>query len=979
MALEHQLVPIYFNQGVDTKTDPKMVLPGKLLALENGVFFKAGQIKKRYGYEHLGQSIVGSGSIASGSALSVYGDELLVFDDLRMYSYASTNDAWIDKGNAVSFKVENKQVAKNNKTLWDADYTYNQGIGVYIWRDATGIRCSVVDEETGVFYQNDVLLSATGTISKTVKIGDYLYVCYNEGANLQVRRVRRTNPRTFDAAVTLVSDLASTAPLFDFVPYNSSGCAFVYNTTTSVKVGYMTATPLLGAPSLGFADVIEVVEVATNCLTLVVGVGGLFVTYHNGSDGLRCFGRNTDLTVLFAPVTVDATTSPVYRNVTGEVQSATQLKLFYESDATSTVNAFVKTNTVDTSTGTAGTAVVFKRSVGLASKAWSHQGNVYVSLVHGSTLQSTYFTFNHSGSCVGKTLPNVAGGLTSGTLLPQVNTIQSGTFTWANINKTRLASEDNNVFSLKGVNRSKDDFTFNSRFSSADLGKNSHIVGGVLQSYDGNALVESGFNLFPEGITYTSGANGSLASGTYLYSALYEWTDAQGQAHRSAPSVPVTVYITGASNVNLTIPTLRLTDKQNVSIGVYRTETLGTVYYRVNHISGTDNTTSADSVTYNDRLADASITSNELLYTNGNVLDNISPPACSAITTHKNRLFLVSSENPNIIYFSKEHTEDLGAQFNDALFLKADKPIKALYSLDQSLVLFGESTIYTVVGDGPNNLGVPADGFSKPTLLSSDVGAVDQCTVVMMPKGLMFKSNKGIYLLDRSGQVSYIGAPVEQWNSYAVTSGVLVEDRNQVRFTLDGGPCLVYDYFFEQWSTFTNYAASDGVSWQGNYMHLKSTGIVGREVVDQYVDNVSNVKLRLETAWIKMNTLQGFQRVYSLRLLGNYASEHILQSKIFYDYQDYYADSCLFYTSGTLASDVYGSVSPYGSSGSVYGGTDSVYQFKHFPTTQQCQAVKFIFEDVISGTPGESFSINEVALDVGIKKGGFGLPPSKTI
>jgi hypothetical protein len=42
MALVKQPLAINFAQGLDTKTDPKQVQPGKFLALQNTIFTKGG-------------------------------------------------------------------------------------------------------------------------------------------------------------------------------------------------------------------------------------------------------------------------------------------------------------------------------------------------------------------------------------------------------------------------------------------------------------------------------------------------------------------------------------------------------------------------------------------------------------------------------------------------------------------------------------------------------------------------------------------------------------------------------------------------------------------------------------------------------------------------------------------------------------------------------------------------------------------------
>lgn len=57
MPLERQVITMPLAQGVDTKTDDKQVVAGKLLELENGVFTRLKAIQKRNGYAALGRTI----------------------------------------------------------------------------------------------------------------------------------------------------------------------------------------------------------------------------------------------------------------------------------------------------------------------------------------------------------------------------------------------------------------------------------------------------------------------------------------------------------------------------------------------------------------------------------------------------------------------------------------------------------------------------------------------------------------------------------------------------------------------------------------------------------------------------------------------------------------------------------------------------------------------------------------------------------
>ena len=66
--------------------------------------------------------------------------------------------------------------------------------------------------------------------------------------------------------------------------------------------------------------------------------------------------------------------------------------------------------------------------------------------------------------------------------------------------------------------------------------------------------------------------------------------------------------------------------------------------------------------------------------------------------------------------------------------------------------------------------------------------------MVLTPQGLFFKSNKGIYILERSLVLKYIGFPVDDFNNLNITKADIFAKDNEVRFLTSDGVCLVYNY-----------------------------------------------------------------------------------------------------------------------------------------------------------------------------------------
>ena len=463
---------------------------------------------------------------------------------------------------------------------------------------------------------------------------------------------------------------------------------------------------------------------------------------------------------------------------------------------------------------------------------------------------------------------------------------------------------------------------------------------------------------------------GLVPTGSYQYSAIYEWLDKFGSVHRSAPSTPVNLtVVSGPKAVMIAIPYLHLTAKQDAYIKLYRTTNGGSTFYLITQGPIGGNYTSANDTTLkyllvSDISTDTQISSNEILYTDGGVLENISIDANKDICSFKNRLIASGFASGNKLIYSKPKEENVGMSLNDQSVIETDSlggDIAAQIVMDEKLIIFKKYNIFYVVGDGANSTGVN-ESYSVPQLITSDVGCAEANSLILMPLGIMFKSNKGIYILDRSLQPQYIGWEVEKYNSMVITSATLLEDHNQVRFTTQDGMCLVYDYFVKQWSTLTGHQAIDSCIWNGLYCHLDNDGVrIETRGVFEY--NGVGYPLNAETAWIKLDGVQNFQRVYRANILAKYKTPHILYIRVFYDYDSNNYDEYSFNTNNI------DTVMPISQDAGVY-------QIQMHLKRQKCQAIKFKFFD---NALDEGLSLTDLTLIIGKKRGINKVPANKKI
>lgn len=995
-GLNTQVIPINLGFGLDTKTDQKQVVPGKLTTLENAVFTKSIRLDKKAGDLKYPNMTLDGDELTSGDSLATFNEELLQYQNQNLYSRSVGTDLWIDKGPTVSAIVNTKQIVKNTAAQTQADSAVNNGVSVFAWEDSRGgVRASVVDEGAGTALVIDQLIDIAGSRVRCVAFSSYLYVFYYKSGSLYGCRINPLNPSVFGTPIAVTSTINTTNPTYDVYPYLNLRMAFSYNVQGSTATRFAWLDDALAVQGGGLAPK-TITEASTNCLGIIPGPSTtFFVVYQNGSDGVRCTVRNNGGGEVRAPFTIENITMDDVVNVTGYTVSSTTVRIFYEVEASETYNQVVRVNTATVS-GVAGIAADFMRSVGLYTKAFmftdsSGADNFYVGLVYDSLLQATYFTARSDGLLVAKQQPNLSGGLTTRPILANVWSDEDGVYSWALINKTQLISENATLFTPTGVAQTSLDFNSDDVFTAAQLGQNLHIVGGFLSMYDGQSVVEHGFHLFPENIEcagQTSGGN--LDDGSYLVCVTYEWTDNYGQLHRSAPSVPLQVAISGGGGnglIEVTVPTLRLTAKKNnrtnISIVGYVTEADGSIFYRWTPItSPTYNDLTADDVDLPD-IEDV-VLSNEILYTVGGVLENIPASACSVISVFKQRLFLGGMEQANTFWYSKEIAPNVPVEFSD-LFVKNLEPEGGRQTsfgvLDDKLLLLKRDRYFFTFGDGPNNTGADGD-FAEPQFVTADAGCLSAVSMVRVPMGLMFKSAKGLYMVDSTLNPTYIGAEVEAYNANTITSGVLVTDLNQIRFTTLEGPTLVYDYYQKQWGTFSGIAARDALMWQSQYIFLRTNGNVYYDVPGYYKDAGGPIRMKIGTGWISFATVAGFQRIYSLFILGEYKSSHILKVSIGYNYSEAYSQIAYIRPDDVLDVKTYGEDSPYGEEGTLYGGRNSAYRFNINMKTQKCESIRFLIEEITTAaTPGDqsAFNITAIAMEAGLKVGTAKLRASQNI
>jgi hypothetical protein len=969
MALQKSVIDIPLTGGLNQKVSSKLLPAPGLLTLTNGRFLKEGSISKRYGFTNLGQNVSGSLTYTP-SSLASYKDELLMLSESNVYSYAQSTGIWTDKGSSTFGVPTLEKVTGSNASASGIDVVTLDNIRVVTWLESTTVYYSVIDVSTGSIITNraTLLTSASDCYPRLVSVGHAIYVFYNDSTNIKCLKIPTFTP-TSTTTTTVYATLDASFDAFDVVASGSyMYLTFLTTTANTMRISKLDAD--LGIYATTTETTIDVASSA-NLSTYVSG-GYLNIAWYDGSD-LKGMIYTTSLSQILAETIVASAPGTVVRVSTGAGIVYYTISHGTTSRYNTYYNSFAPGPTI-------GTPTIYARGVGLVSKISTLGANYHV-LLHESSLQSTYFVMAAgSPRIISKFAAGTGGTHSSVRRISNCEIVDTTKIVVGCTRKGRIQSENATLFAVNLPHIAIIDSQRSVTGLTNTVNDTLLMSTGALYEYDGAAVKEYGFHIYPEGVTTAiANSTGTIPNGVYLVYALYEWTDARGNRHQSAPSPAVTVTLAGAEDtITVTVPALRQTDKtEGVTVRVFITDDAGTIAYSA--ASGTNPNpyllASADTVDVVLTADPATLTANEILYTTGGQLENIAAPAHSFHFIHDNRIVITGLEDKSQIRFSKDIKPLTGIGFNEDYSINLDPTggnVTGGASLQDYMVLFKETAIYTISGSGPNDTGAN-NAFSTPTLVTADVGCRDPRSILQTPDGIFFMSNKGIYQIDSGLNVQYIGNGVEDYNSQTIVSAELIKSDNELRFLTNAGVCLVYNTFFKRWSVFTMAGGLDATVWKNDsYVYLTSTKVM-KEDTTTYQDDGSYVPLTLRTAWINLGNVQGYQRVYRLGFLGTYYTNNSFSLKLRYDYSDTIKETHVITASDLVNTSTWGDEALYGDS-AYWGGTqqDEVYQFRKHLQRQKCQSISIELTDAGRGSnTGQGYSIEGLSLQVGGKGGIF--------
>lgn len=1007
MALQKHKIPLALSSGMDTKTDEFNATSFKLVEnlkykKSPGLVKRSGNIELSTSVIGVESS---QSNISAGNRLVSTDNSLLMYDNNDIYHYVSDIDKWKKLSNDTNEFINSfldkceyteQNIINNVNQVISASINGTSDYEIYVALKSSNTSSTISPklivkvnskQETNLIYYKEFTVSSIGVdakISVDVISDQYAIIIFNNSSGgLQY------------IVVTMNSTTVSIGSITNLV-VTLNPLAF----DTEVSGGYIYLAAVNGSPFISVYKINQTGVVSSNTINdasagspffvhISSYLSGFRVVYFEGGASsankeIRHFGINTSLVSTYSAATLmAASASRIPFSVTA-VSDNTNTYFFYTVAKPTSLSGTITTSPdngdtfsiiygivlSDSNNSTVKSETEVITSSLIQTKACINNDRILLGVcrTYGecyTTDSESFYLINVNKTTLYKTVFGIVKYLTYFPLygynsIPKpyidndkVNFVIIDNITVSSASTYRNVSSSFEIL----VNVIKAVFDFGTNTSSyIKTAYGTYISGPILKLYDGASLSEASFLDTPFIFGSRQVTGGTVTGGNYGFAVVARWTDNYGKIHRGVPFTK-TMNLTAGFAHEILIGGLAITDKErvkssstlnNVMIEIYQTTLNGTVYYLQETIA---NINFSNIFTF---IADASIkTDTEVLYTESGELENDPPPNSNIITEFKNRLWTVGN---NVISYSKELEENNPISFSELykiLNITAAGNITAVAGMDNVLVIFTEDSIFIISGEGPNNLG-QGSSLTKPQPISSDIGCTEPNSVINTPEGIMFKGKKGIYILNRGLYVSYIGAAVEDYNDKTILSSKLVQNSNEIRFLLNDDSVLCYDYLYKKWNVETYTDVVDLAILNDTVYMLKSDGTIMKQDSTTFKDGSSYYSGKFETNWITVGSIsvngeaqtaaQGFQRLYTINILGKYKSAHELKISLAYNYNDTIID--------------YATITPSGT---------GVYQFEVKPSIQKCEAFKIVVEDQNQSGTGESMVISHILLEVGIR------------
>lgn len=927
MPLQKTPVQVTFG-SVEQKRGGKFLLPGRLKIAENVYQAKTKEYRKRNGFVPMDR-VPDFGSIATGADLATTGDMLVMRTIDSVYVRSATQGVWERKGLLTPVTAQLTGVAPigaerpahcvENGRIWTT--WFSSGVLFY----------SVIEQDSGNEIQPPTQLTglfgipSNMTFAKPVAAAASVWIFIGPqttGANTITLAKMSTGAPGGAPTVTTFANPSGTWQAWDVLDAGGNGVIFGYlgsldfadgsGTTTFSVAKLNTGTGLPGTWTHNSGGGTGPAHFVRNA----VGGDGFFYFACNASGNLSELKINATTLVIAGPTTV-APTVVAKGGVVGYQEPGTNNRIYFNS----TDNLALRDDAfIDRVVWTGSVATVtskWHRAASIASDPFLIGSQPYLMITHddGKGLQGGYTIVDAvTGSHLSRSLYQLGGNhWFVGSVPLGADKMDYGWVTTVHVASGKVYTQGQQAGSLLFggfanaylLDRMVFDFadTMLGPALAALNGRTIVFPGGwpMALAAESSALQELGPAMYPRqnGTVTASGGGSGLTAGTYQVGAVYANLDRDGNVARSSPSALSAVVVAGGNNIVAPTPTDRWTNnnfRMLIELYISNPNQVEPMFL----VQRVANDPTVDSITITAGQLPAA--GQEILYTDGGVLDNIAPPSFRVAFAWSGpggyRVFLTGTDVLGEVWPSKEVVPGVGPLWNETFRFSTrwgTGPVTAGGVVDGNYAaLFKQDAVIVISGPGPDPSG---HGGFVPQLVADAPGCSRPRSLVSGPQGCFYQAVTGeIWLVNHGAQGLFISGGVDDYQTEPVTAAVHWQERSLVCFFTGGASgttsrVMVWDYgnpLAEEgslgqwyvWNIPTPTAPVGACIQAGALYFLTSDGQVWKETPGQYFDTIAGVqtpifrKLKVPLA---LGGVRGYQRYYRGQVVGQFKAAHSLK------------------------------------------------------------------------------------------------------
>lgn len=283
------------------------------------------------------------------------------------------------------------------------------------------------------------------------------------------------------------------------------------------------------------------------------------------------------------------------------------------------------------------------------------------------------------------------------------------------------------------------------------------------------------------------------------------------------------------------------------------------------------------------------------LYTVAGELEPLIPPASQIVAQAGEYMFLVPSEDPTELWYSKPLVAGRVPEWSPTLTTQVPPEAGRCLSLAATydrLYLLCEQGVWELPAiGGPDSTGTGS--FPPPRLTYRGAAVANHMGTVATPAGVFYVTSQGPRLIGQDGSLSEPGnAVADRFDWSTVVGAVYLDEADEVVWFAPAA-AAVLSLRAGSWSTIDTLTASAGKLGE-TLVRVNQAGNLRAESASSTTDGAAYPLATVTTGWVDLGDQQAFKRFNEITLLGRLENTPTLGTlvvKIAYDYDDTVVDT----------------------------------------------------------------------------------------